>query len=311
MEFPKYFDSKNSLNLYGLEKDFNFLSKLYSTKNLPKVLMLSGLKGSGKSTLINHFLFSIFDKKNYSKDELKILESSILLKQFKNDIFQNIIYLKGSDFKSITVEDIRSLKSKILQTSIDNKERFIILDDVELFNINSLNALLKIIEEPSKKNFFILINNKTKPLIDTIKSRCLELKIFLDEMKRIEIITKLTNLYKLDMALDANKSKLTPGNFLKFNYIFLENKISLKGEFLDNLSLLLNLYKKNKNIVFINLIFYLADFFFKDLKDKDIIKVDKLYEDKAYVLDNLNKFFSFNLSQNSLINAINTRLNND
>jgi hypothetical protein len=130
-------------------------------------------------------------------------------------------------------------------------------------------------------------------------------------MKRIEIITKLTNLYKLDMALDANKSKLTPGNFLKFNYIFLENKISLKGEFLDNLSLLLNLYKKNKNIVFINLIFYLADFFFKDLKDKDIIKVDKLYEDKAYVLDNLNKFFSFNLSQNSLINAINTRLNND
>ena len=311
MEFPKYFDSKNSLNLYGLEKDFNFLSKLYSTKNLPKVLMLSGLKGSGKSTLINHFLFSIFDKKNYSKDELKILESSILLKQFKNDIFQNIIYLKGSDFKSITVEDIRSLKSKILQTSIDNKERFIILDDVELFNINSLNALLKIIEEPSKKNFFILINNKTKPLIDTIKSRCLELKIFLDEMKRIEIITKLTNFYKLDMALDANKSKLTPGNFLKFNYIFLENKISLKGEFLDNLSLLLNLYKKNKNIVFINLIFYLADFFFKDLKDKDIIKVDKLYEDKAYVLDNLNKFFSFNLSQNSLINAINTRLNND
>ena len=96
MEFPKYFDSKNSLNLYGLEKDFNFLSKLYSTKNLPKVLMLSGLKGSGKSTLINHFLFSIFDKKNYSKDELKILESSILLKQFKNDIFQNIIYSSTS-----------------------------------------------------------------------------------------------------------------------------------------------------------------------------------------------------------------------
>ena len=311
MEFPKYFDSKNSLNLYGLEKDFNFLSKLYSTKNLPKVLMLSGLKGSGKSTLINHFLFSIFDKKNYSKDELKILESSILLKQFKNDIFQNIIYLKGSDFKSITVEDIRSLKSKILQTSIDNKERFIILDDVELFNINSLNALLKIIEEPSKKNFFILINNKTKPLIDTIKSRCLELKIFLDEMKRIEIITKLTNFYKLDMALDANKSKLTPGNFLKFNYIFLENKISLKGEFLDNLSLLLNLYKKHKDTVFINLIFYLADLFFKELKDKNIIKIDKFYENKAYVLDNLNKFFTFNLSQNSLINAINSKLNND
>ena len=311
MNFPIYFDSKNSLNLYGLERDFNFLTRLYTTKKLPKVTMLSGLKGCGKSTLINHFLFSIFDEANYNKDKFKILDSSILLKQFKNNIYQNIIYLQGSDFKSIKVEDIRNLKSTILQSSISNKERFIILDDVELFNINSLNALLKIIEEPSKKNYFILINNKSKPLIDTIKSRCLEIKVILDENKRIEIITKLVNFYKLETILDLNHSKLTPGNFLKFNYICLENKISLNNDFSDNLSLLLNLYKKDKDIVFINLIFYLADFFFKELKDKNIIKIDKFYEDKAYVLDNLNKFFTFNLSQNSLINAINNKLNND
>ena len=310
MDFPTYFDSKNSLNLYGLEKDFNFLSNLYSLKKLPKVLMLSGLKGCGKSTLINHFLFSIFDEANYNKDKLKILDSSILLKQLKNDIFQNIIFLQGSEFKSIKVEDIRNLKSKILQSSIVNKDRFIILDDVELFNTNSLNALLKIIEEPSKKNYFILINNKTKPLIDTIRSRCLEMKIILDESKRIETINKLVNFYKLEKILDPNQSKLTPGNFLKFNYICHENKISLYDDFSKNLSILLNLYKKNKDSVFINLVFYLADFFFKELKDKNVIKIDKFYEDKAYVLDNLNKFFTFNLSQNSLINAINSKLNN-
>ena len=310
MDFPIYFNSRNSLNLYGLEKDLNFLSNLYSTKKLPKVLMLSGLKGCGKSTLINHFLFSIFDAANYDKSEFKISDSSLLLNQLKNNIFQNIIYLQGSDFKSIKVEDIRNLKSKILQTSIDNKERFIILDDVELFNINSVNALLKIIEEPSKKNYFILINNKTKVLIDTIKSRCLELKIILDETKRIEIITKLINFYKLEIVLDPNQSKLTPGNFLKFNYICHQNKISLNNDFSDNLSLLLNLYKKNKDTVFINLVFYLADFFFKALKDKNIIRNDKLYEDKAYVFDNLNKFFTLNLNQNSLINAINNKLNN-
>ena len=310
MDFPKYFDSRNSLNLYGLEKDFKFLSKLYSIKKLPKVLMLSGLKGCGKSTLINHFLFSIFDEANYDKDEFKILDSSLLLNQLKKNIFQNIIFLQGADFKSIKVDDIRNLKSKILQSSIINKERFIILDDVELFNTNSLNALLKIIEEPSEKNYFILINNKTKSLIDTIKSRCIELKIILDENKRVEIITKLVNFYNLETILDPNQSKLTPGNFLKFNYICHENKISLNNEFLDNLSLLLNLYKKNKDVLFINLVFYLADFFFKDLKDKNIIKIDKFYEDKAYVLENLNKYFTFNLSQNSLISAINSKLNN-
>ena len=200
---------------------------------------------------------------------------------------------------------------KILQSSIINKERFIILDDVELFNINSLNALLKIIEEPSLKNYFILINNRTKPLIDTIKSRCLEMKVILDESNRIEIITKLINFHKLKTVLDPIQSKLTPGNFLKFNYICHENKISLNNNLSDSLSLLLNLYKKNKDTVFINLVFYLADFYFKELKDKNIIKIDKFYENKAYVLDNLNKFFTFNLSQNSLINAINSKLNND
>ena len=105
-------------------------------------------------------------------------------------------------------------------------------------------------------------------------------------------------------------SKLTPGNFLKYNYILYENKIKLNNNFSDNLFLLLNLYKKNKDTVFINLVFYLADFFFKELRDKNTIEIDKFYENKAYVLDNLNKFFKFNLSQNSLINAIKSKLNN-
>ena len=34
-----------------------------------KVLLLTGNKGSGKSTLINHLLFSIFDEKNYDKSK--------------------------------------------------------------------------------------------------------------------------------------------------------------------------------------------------------------------------------------------------
>ena len=61
----------------------------------------------------------------------------------------------------LKIDDIRNLKTRIYQSTIDNKERFIILDDVEQFNQNSLNALLKIIEEPTNKNYF-LINNKSK-----------------------------------------------------------------------------------------------------------------------------------------------------
>ena len=307
MDYPKYFYPNNSLKLFGLEQDFNFLSSLYLKDKLPKVLMLSGLKGSGKSTLINHLLFFIFDENNYNKSKLILSDTSNFYKKFKNGIFPNILDVKGSDFKSLKVDDIRNLKSIILQSSMIDKDRFIILDDIELFNKNSLNALLKIIEEPSKRNYFILINNKTKPMLNTIKSRSLEIKIILKESERIKIIKELIKFYGINTILDPEHSKLTPGNFLKFNYTFNEYDISPTNNFIDNLSKLLNLHKKNKDILFIDIIFYLSDFYFKNLKEQNILNNDKAYELKSFVQDNINKYLSFNLNQNSLINTINNK----
>jgi len=68
MILPSYFNSKKTLNLFSLKKKFDFLKDLYQQKKLPKVLMLSGKKGCGKSTLINHLMFSIFDKDNYDNE---------------------------------------------------------------------------------------------------------------------------------------------------------------------------------------------------------------------------------------------------
>ena len=154
MTSPSFFNAKNSLNLFVLSKDFKFLYLLYEKKKLPKVLLLSGNKGFGKSTLINHFLLSIFDKENYNLSENIISEQSLIYNQFKNNIFSNIIYMNGADFSSVKIDDIRNLKLKIFQSTIINKDRFIILDDIELFNNNCVNALLKIIEEPSQGNYF-------------------------------------------------------------------------------------------------------------------------------------------------------------
>ena len=159
------------------------------------------------------------------------------------------------------------------------------------------------------KEIIFLINNKTKPIIDTIRSRSLEIKIILRENERIKIINELIKFYNIQAILDPEQSKLTPGNFLKFNYALDAYDISPTNKFTDNLSKLLNLHKKNKDILFIDIIFYLSDFYFKYLKDQNILKNDKIYELKSFVLDNLNKYLTFNLNQNSLINAINNKLN--
>ncbi len=311
MNYPKFFDSKNSIYLFGLHEEFSFLYSLYQKKKLPKVLMFTGNKGSGKSTLINHFLFSIFDEKNYDKINFSIKKNSIFYENFKNNIFSNIIYINGSDYKKVKVEDIRNLKTKIYKSSILNKDRFIIFDDIDLFNTNSLNALLKIIEEPGSKNYFFLINNKSMQLLETIKSRALEIKIILKETQRLGIIKNLIDFYKVDIILDPQKAYLTPGNFLKFNHIFYEHDISLNGQFIENLSQLLNLYKKDKDILFVDIVYFIADLYLRDLKSKNIIKNDKIHEFKNFIFDNLNNFLLYNINQTTLINAINNKLNHE
>lgn len=311
MNNPIYFEPKNSTKLFGLQENFEFLSKLYLKKRLPNVLMFTGNKGTGKSTLINHFLFSIFDPSNYNRKKNILAETSVFFKQFKNNIFSNIIHINGSDFKSVKIDDIRNLKVKIFQSTISNNDRFIILDDVELFNMNSLNSLLKIIEEPTKNNFFFLINNKSKPILQTINSRALDIKIILKNKQRLSIIKELVNLFNLKLKLDPETTFLTPGVFVKFNHICNEYDIIPTNDYLKNLSLLLNLYKKNKDILFINLAFFIADFYFGNLKKNKVIDNNKIYEIKNYIFDNLNNFMVYNINQSTLLNSVSEKLYNE
>jgi DNA polymerase-3 subunit delta' len=306
MKYPIFFEPKKTLSLFCLQDKLNFLISLYKKKNLPKVLLLTGDKGSGKSTLVNHFLHLIYDEVNYKKNN-KISEISPFFKQFMQDIFSNIIYLRGSDYKIIKIEDIRILKNKLRQSTALDRDRFIILDDVELFNKNSLNALLKIIEEPGK-NFFILINNKSKPILETIKSRSIEIKIILSHQDKLMITNNLIELFNLKPALNYKSTNLSPGNFIKFDYILNNNNINISDDYITNLSVLLNLYKKNKDILFINIAFFLTDYYFKNEYEKDFSNSNNIYEIKKFIFNNLNDYLMLNLNQFSLLNSISNKL---
>ena len=310
MKYPIFFYPKNSTQLFGLNREFEFLFTLYKNKRLPKILMLSGTKGSGKSTLLNHFLFSIFDQKNYDTKKNYINEKTLFFKQFHSNIFSNVINLNGSDFKSIKIEDIRQLKIKISQSSIINKDRFIILDDVELFNVNCLNALLKTIEEPRNNTFFFLINNNYKPLLDTIRSRTFNFEIRLKENVRIHIIKSLVNFYNIEKFLNPEQSKLSPGNFLKFDYICKEENISITNNLIENLSLLFNLYKKHKDILYINIAFFVTESYFKYLLKDSTFDNKKIFEIKDFIFNNLNNFIIYNVNQNAVLNEISNKLKN-
>jgi len=127
----------------------------------------------------------------------------------------------------------------------------------------------------------------------------------------MEIINKLIFLYKFELILDPKTSQLSPGNFIKFNHICKEYNINPQNDFTENLVIILNLYKKNKDIIFINLTYFMADYYLKNLIDNNLFKHDKIFEIKNHIFNNLNNFMLYNINQNSLINAINEKLNHE
>ena len=68
-------DSMKSNKLIGYDDLFIKFEKLYLNKRLPKVILLSGDKGIGKSTFIFHFInyiLSMNSKIPYDKDSYSI-----------------------------------------------------------------------------------------------------------------------------------------------------------------------------------------------------------------------------------------------
>ena len=52
--------------------------------------------------------------------------------------------------KNIDIKQVRQLITNMTKTSLNTKPRFVLIDNIEFLNLNSINALLKILEEPSK-----------------------------------------------------------------------------------------------------------------------------------------------------------------
>ena len=173
-------EPSNQTRLFGLNKIMTKLVDLENKKNLPNKILLSGQKGLGKSTLAYHFI-------NYtlSKDEEFKYDLSNFVINPENRSFKTVLNNSNTNFKlidnnfdkkNIDINQIRELIRSLNKSSFNEKPRFILIDNIELLNLNSINALLKTIEEPSHNIYFILINNNKK-IISTLLSRCINFKI--------------------------------------------------------------------------------------------------------------------------------------
>ncbi len=310
MEDKNLLNPFNSNSLIGLDNYFNELVNLYNSKTFPKVLLLSGKKGSGKFTLIIHLLNYIFSKNTYNLNKKSFNLKSPFHNKLSNNISENVIFLKHKENENVKIEDIRNLKSTISKHSINDNPRFIILDDVEKYNINSSNALLKILEEPAKNNFFILIDNKENKIIETISSRAIKINIFLNQAQKKTIIQRLLQINEIENVMDFKYLDISPGLFLEYNRLLNSNNLHVELNFMEKIEKILNLYKKNKDQKLISLAINITESHFFCLYQKNVSKAIELNEIKNKIVCSINNFVKFNLNLKTVYSSIKSQFNN-
>ena len=291
------------LSLYGHHLEFLNFIELYKSQKLPNKILLSGQKGIGKSTLayhiINHIL-SIDEDNSYDMKNFKINPDNKSFKLILNKSNPNFISIDiDDDKKSIDINQIRNLILTLNKSSFNKKPRLVLIDNIEHLNINSVNALLKVLEEPNDNIYFILINSNKK-ILPTLKSRCLNYNIFLNSNQSFDITNKLLDQNCMNLIHEQMINHYsTPGSLISLLDFASKNNLDLKQINLKELIKKIIMDKKYKKDQFIkHQIYSLIEIYFRNnLSVKNI----KLLKIQNYFLKKINNTKIFNLDDESLL----------
>ena len=297
--------------LFGMNFFFNEITKLYLEKKMPNKILLSGKKGTGKSTLAHHiinYILSNNEEFKYDSEKFTINKDNKSFKLLLNNSHPNFYSIDLiNDKKIIDVAQIRKMITYTNKSTFNNRSRFILIDNIENLNKNSVNALLKIIEEPNDNVFFILINNNEKYILPTLKSRCLTFKINFTFNQSINISNQILNANIFELVNhDLISYYSTPGEIINLINFSKDKNIDLRNYTLINfLNLLIDngYYKKN---IFVKklLINFIELFFLKEYKltntKKSLLNfyhnfINKIHNTEKFNLDEESLFLEFKL----------------
>jgi len=293
---------QTQINLFEHKEIFNQLYKLSINDTLPNKILLSGEKGIGKSTLAYHLINLVLSENEehpYDFKNNKINPDNKSYKLILNKSNPNFYLIDVlEEKKNIDINQIRELITNLNKSSFNNKKRFVLIDNIELLNLNSINALLKILEEPNENINFILINNN-KRVLPTLKSRCLNFKVFLTKDQSIRIVNQLLN----DDINTIINNKLfdyyaTPGKLFKLIKLSEEYDLDLaKFDLNTTLTTIIKdkIYKKDKSIT--EIIYSFIELYFRNNISIENISLIKSYH---YFLEKINNTRTYNLDEEIL-----------
>ncbi len=307
----------NQLNLFGYKYYFDFFDKLYKKNKLPNSILLSGNKGLGKATFSYHFinfLLSEGEDNKYSSENFSINPNNLSYKLAINGSHSNLFILDSLDEENVKIDQIRKLLLFLSKTTYYKGLKIVLIDNAEKLNINSSNALLKAIEEPSKDTYFFIINNDSNKLLNTIKSRCIEFNINFSLLEKKNIFNKIIKQYELSFdEFDLNNFLYfdSHGNLIKYLNILKNSNSSISENYLSCISYFMEIYNtKNDNKILTFLSVFIQNYY-NQLALKNSSLINNYYNNLNKILHLIDDMKKFRIDKKNLIFSIDRIIKNE
>ncbi len=202
--YLKYRPQKiNDLDLKEVRES---LKKIVKSKKISHAFLFSGPKGSGKTSAARIIAKVVNCERGKGNDPPAGGEPCNKCKQCVS-ITQgsniDVIELDAASHRGI--DDVRTLRDAVKLASASAKKKVYIIDESHMLTTEASNALLKTLEEPPEHVMFILATTNPEKLIETIRSRAVN--VVFKKATTDEIVRSLTSVVKGE-KLKAEKGVL-------------------------------------------------------------------------------------------------------
>jgi len=198
------------------------LRQIIRTGKIPNALLFYGARGTGKKEAAMEFIKAC----NCTAGGSVPCNSCPSCKKINAGMHPDMIFLGPEDNKkNISIAQVREMGRQISARPNEAASRMVCILEAHLMNVQAQNSLLKVLEEPPEKTFFILLADGIAPLLPTILSRCRKFRFCPESPERIREILSTQGIDEktawiisrtagadLDLALEYAGKGNTDGN---------------------------------------------------------------------------------------------------
>ena len=190
---------KNFKELIGQDIMVETITNSIKLNRLPNAYLLTGIRGTGKTTTARLIAKGINCNRNFIDGEKCSSGKFCHCEEISNSKHLDVLEMDAASKTGI--DDVRELIETSKYNPTSAKYKIIILDEVHMLSKQAFNGLLKTLEEPPQHLKFIFATTEVKKVPVTIISRCQRF-----DLHRVSIKDLLTNLKKI---LKAENGKIT------------------------------------------------------------------------------------------------------